>query len=142
MNRVMLSLGSYSAKFAGEGSRFAWCCSDEQVVRDYEASEFCGFTFTVDADKALFQLMDETYRETGWKLSNPKLPVLFIGGYEDPCIGGARKFAQAVQTMRRIGYMDTKGKLYPSMRHEILNEREKEKVYHDVKKYMEKKLNI
>ena len=138
----LLSLGSYSAKFAGEGSRFAWCCSDEQVVRDYEASEFCGFTFTVDADKALFQLMDETYRETGWKLSNPKLPVLFIGGYEDPCIGGARKFAQAVQTMRRVGYMDTKGKLYPSMRHEILNEREKEKVYHDVKKYMEKKLNI
>ena len=61
---------------------------------------------------------------------------------EDPCIGGARKFAQAVQTMRRIGYMDTKGKLYPGMRHEILNEREKEKVYHDVKKYIEKKLNI
>ena len=111
-------------------------------MRDYEASEFCGFTFTVDADKALFQLMDETYRETGWKLSNPKLPVLFIGGYEDPCIGGARKFAQTVQTMRRVGYMDTKGKLYPSMRHEILNEREKEKVYYDVKKYMEKKLNI
>ena len=45
----LLSLGSYSAKFAGEGSRFAWCCSDEQVVRDDEASEFCGFTFTEDA---------------------------------------------------------------------------------------------
>lgn len=138
----LLSLGSYSGKFAGEGSRFAWCCSDEQVVRAYEASELCGFTFTVDADQVLFQLMDETYRETGWKLFNPDLPVLFIGGYEDPCIGGARKFAQAVQTMRRVGYMDTKGKLYPGMRHEILNEREKEKVYHDVKKYIEKKLNI
>ena len=96
----------------------------------------------MDADQVLFQLMDETYRETGWKLFNPDLPVLFIGGYEDPCIGGARKFAQAVQTMRRVGYMDTKGKLYPGMRHEILNEREKEKVYHDVKKYIEKKLNI
>ena len=44
--------------------------------------------------------------------------------------------------MRRVGYLDTKGKLYPGMRHEILNEREKEKVYHDVKKYIEKKLNI
>lgn len=138
----LLSLGSYSGKFVGEGSRFAWCCSDEQVVRAYEASELCGFTFTVDADQVLFQLMDETYRETGWKLFNPDLPVLFIGGYEDPCIGGARKFAQAVQTMRRVGYMDTKGKLYPGMRHEILNEREKEKVYHDVKKYIEKNLNI
>ena len=40
---------------------------------------------------------------------------------------------------RIYGY---KGKLYPGMRHEILNEREKEKVYHDVKKYIEKKLNI
>ena len=76
----LLSLGSYSGKFAGEGSRFAWCCSDEQVVRAYEASELCGFTFTVDADQVLFQLMDETYRETGWKLFNPDLPVLFIGG--------------------------------------------------------------
>ena len=66
----LLSLGSYSGKFAGEGSRFAWCCSDEQVVRAYEASELCGFTFTVDADQVLFQLMDETYRETGWKLFN------------------------------------------------------------------------
>ena len=28
-------------------------------------------------------------------------------------------------------------KVYPGMRHEILNEREKEKVYHDVKKYIE-----
>ena len=137
----LLSLGSYSGKFAGEGSRFAWCCSDEQVVRAYEASELCGFTFTVDADQVLFQLMDETYRETGWKLFNPDLPVLFIGGYEDPCIGGARKFAQAVQTMRRVGYMDTKGKLYPGMRHEILNEREKEKVYHDVKKYIANQAN-
>ena len=58
----LLSLGSYSGKFAGEGSRFAWCCSDEQVVRAYEASELCGFIFTVDADQVLFQLMDETYR--------------------------------------------------------------------------------
>ena len=40
---------------------------------------------------------------------------------------------------RRCGESD---KLYPGMRHEILNEREKEKVYHDVKKYIEKKLNI
>ena len=56
-----------------------------------KSSELCGFTFTVDADQVLFQLMDETYRETGWKLAHPDLPVLFIGGYEDPCIGGARK---------------------------------------------------
>ena len=41
--------------------------------------------------------------------------------------------------MRRAGYRDVKGKLYQGMRHEILNEKEKEKVYHDVAVYMEKK---
>ena len=42
--------------------------------------------------------------------------------------------------MRRAGYLDVKGKLYPGMRHEILNEkRKKKKVWHDVFVYMKKK---
>ena len=40
--------------------------------------------------------------------------------------------------MRRAGYLDVKGKLYPGMRHEILNEKER-KVWHDVFVYMKKK---
>ena len=50
-----------------------------------------------------------------------------------------RQFASAVKNMRSAGYRDVKGKLYQGMRHEILNEKEKEKVYHDVAVYMEKK---
>ena len=49
------------------------------------------------------------------------------------------KFAGAVHAMRRAGYLDVKGKLYPGMRHEILNEKGKEKVWHDVFVYMKKK---
>ena len=41
--------------------------------------------------------------------------------------------------MRRAGYLDVKGKLYPGMRHKILNEKGKEKVWHDVFVYMKKK---
>lgn len=50
-----------------------------------------------------------------------------------------RHFAKAVQNMRHAGYLDVKGKLYPGMRHEILNEKNKEQVYHDIAVYLKKK---
>lgn len=43
--------------------------------------------------------------------------------------------------MRRAGYKDVKGKLYPGMRHEILNEIGREQVYHDIAVYMRKKVS-
>ena len=134
----MASFGSFAAKFKDEKSPFAWCCSDPAVVAEYEASPLCGFPFTLDGYEALFQLMEECYSEKGWKCKNPQLPILFIGGAEDPCIGGPAKYARAVQHMRLRGYPKTKGKMYPGMRHEILNETDKKQVFYDIKKYIEK----
>ncbi len=44
-----MSFGSFAARFADEKSRFAWCCSDPEVVREYEENPLCGFTFSDDA---------------------------------------------------------------------------------------------
>lgn len=135
-----LSFGAFAKKFAKEKSKFAWCCSDPDVVREYEESSMCGFPFTVNGYQTLFELMEKTYSEKDWVVNHPEIPVLFVAGSDDPCIGGARKFAQAVQLMRRVGYKDTRGKLYPGMRHEILNECDRRKVYADTLRYTEKKL--
>lgn len=132
-----LSFGSFAKAFAAESSSFAWCCSDRQVVREYEESPLCGFTFTADGYGALFELMEMTYSGKGWKCGQPKLPIFFIGGAEDPCIGGKRRFEEAMQVMRLAGYQRIRGKLYPKMRHEILNEREKELVYADILHYLD-----
>lgn len=134
----VLSFGSYAAKFRKEKSKFAWGCSDPDVVRRYEESILCGFTFTADGYLTLFELMRETYARDGWLCANPKLPILFLGGAEDPCIGGRRRFAQAVQCMRRAGYNHVKAKLYPGMRHEILLETERGKVYGDILHFIER----
>lgn len=134
------SFGSFAKKFPQESSRFSWCCSDQKVVEQYDNSPLCGFTFSVDGFEALFQLMEECYSLEGWECNYPDLPILFIGGSEDPCIGGPRKYARTIQHMRRVGYKKTKGKLYPGMRHEILNEKEKHRVFRDVRKWMEKQM--
>lgn len=132
-----ISFGPYALKFRKEKSRFAWGCSDPDVVRRYEESILCGFTFTADGYLALFALMKETYSGSGWQHKNPRLPVLFIGGEDDPCIGGRRRFAHAVRSMKRAGYSRIRFRLYPGMRHEILLERERETVCEDVLCFIE-----
>lgn len=134
-----LSFGSYAAKFRKEGNKNAWICSDPKVYQAYTKSDFCGFTFTDDGYTALFDLMKKTYDIKRWNCTKRNMPVLFVSGEEDPCLGNVKKFAAAVQAVRSAGYQDVKGKLYPGMRHEILNEKEKEKVWRDIVTYMKKK---
>ncbi len=132
------SFDGYKKSFPKESSAYCWLSSNEQVVEQYETSELCGFCFTVDGYRALFELMEETYSKTGWEVKNPQLPILFLGGADDPCIGGARKYAQTVQFLRLLGYKNTKGRLYPGMRHEVLNEKNNQMVFQEVKKYIQK----
>lgn len=134
-----MSFGTYVMRFRDEKNKNSWICSDKSVYEAYTKSDLCGFTFTDDGYLALFELMKRAYDVKHWRCTKPDMPVLFIGGAEDPCIGGVRKFAGAVRAMRNAGYRDVKGKLYRGMRHEILNEKEKEKVYRDVAIYMKKK---
>jgi alpha-beta hydrolase superfamily lysophospholipase len=60
------------------------------------------------------------------------MPVCFISGSEDPCRISDAAFDKAVEMMRRVGYRHVTAKLYPKMRHEILNETEKATVWKDV----------
>ena len=84
-------------------------------------------------------LMKRAYDVEHFSCTNPDMSVLFVSGAEDPCLINVRHFAKTVRAMRRAGYKDVKGKLYPGMRHEILNEIGREQVYHDIAVYMRKK---
>ena len=134
-----MSFGTYALRFRKEKNRFSWICSDPQVVQDYSDSEYCGFTFSDDAYLALFDLMKRAYDVKHWNCTKPKMPVLFISGADDPCMGNVRHFAKAVRAMRQAGYQDVRGKLYPGMRHEILNEADRKRVYRDIFIYIHKK---
>lgn len=135
-----LALGGNAKPFVKEHIRYGWISSDRAVVEEYENSPLCGFAFSVNGYQALFDLMQETYSRKEWNCQKSQLPVLFIGGGDDPCINGVRNFKAAIGHMRSMGYRNVRGKLYPGMRHEILNEKEKEGVFSDICKYINKQL--
>lgn len=131
-----LSFGGYVAQCPE--SRCAWVCSNRAVVERYEHDPLCAYTFTVDAYLVLFELMRRTYELKNWNCRRPELPILFLGGVEDPCIGGEDKFEEEQEFMRKAGYKDVQGKLYSGMRHEICNETRKEVVYKDMVDFLSK----
>ena len=77
------------------------------------------------------------YMKSGWQLKNKDCPIFFIAGSEDPCIVSSKDFEYAVNFMKSVGYKNVTSKLYPNVRHEILNDKCKEEVIEDILKFME-----
>ena len=80
--------------------------------------------------------MKEIYTKKGWELKNKEIPILFIAGSEDPVIVNEQKWKESQQFLKNIGYTNVNGKLYKNLRHEILNEKNKQEIYNDIIKFI------
>lgn len=128
----MVMNSTYEKRFKKEKLSHAWINSDVEKVKAYNEDRYCNFTFTINGYKELIKLMRDTYGEKGWKLNNPNIPIKFFSGKDDPCAVSPNKFGESIHFLKDVGYQNVKGALYKGMRHEILNEKHKMRVYKDI----------
>jgi alpha-beta hydrolase superfamily lysophospholipase len=135
-----ISFMGYNKKFGKGCDPNAWLTRDEATVRSYRDDPLCGFVFTLRAYHDLFTLVSWVSKKD-WASRQPKnLPLLLVSGEEDP-VGGWGKGVRTVEKrIREAGIQDLTAILYPEMRHEILNELDKETVWEDILKWLESKL--
>ena len=131
-----LAFGSYNNRFRDSDSPNAWLSTDPQIVKKYDADPWCTFTFTASAYRDLFAMLRQISTHQ-WAESLPKdLPLLLLAGEDDP-VGdygvGVRKVACR---LLRAGIQNLSCRLYPNMRHEVLNERSRLQVYQDVENWI------
>ena len=129
---------SYNKGFASEGPQ-AWICSDPEVRKQFIQNPRCNFRFTMNGANNLLKMMNEAYNISGWKVFQPSMPILFISGADDPCMISEKKFYESVDAMKDVGYKNVWTLIYPRMRHEVLNEIGKQKVWNDILNFVEKK---
>lgn len=122
---------AYNRRFAVEGD-MAWICSDPVARAQYLETASSRTVFTMNSSNVLMGLMREAYSKKGWKVSNPSIPVVFLSGSEDSCLGDPSELGMSVSLMNRLGYRDVRQKIYPAMRHDILCEIGKEQVWNDI----------
>ncbi len=123
-------------RFGTEGKN-SWLCTDKDQVKKYNDDEKCNFTFKINGYNTLFKLLISIYSKRGWAVNNSQLPIYYIVGSDDVCVGGKKALNKEAQIMRKVGYNKVHCKMFEGMRHEIFNEPDHEKVF----AYMLEKLN-
>ena len=127
-----MSFGAYNKEFVSEGWPSAWVCSDKTVLEAYHKDPLCQYVFTANGFYNLLALMQDCYGAKGWKTANTSLPVSFLSGAQDPCRVSDEALSKAADCVRAAGYGNVSVKLYPDMRHEILNETDRMTVWSDI----------
>lgn len=132
-----LALGPYTKAVKDRKTDLDWLSYDEDNVRKYIADPLCGVEFTVGSYCALFRLLDKMGKADLVRNVNASLPILLLGGVDDPCTGGEKGRADSKALLQKSGFRHVSAVTYKGMRHEILNEKEKDKVFRDILEFMD-----
>lgn len=122
-----VAFGTYNKKTAKK-TDCDWLTKDEEIVQEYIADKYCGFIFTAAGFKDLFSVLNEVNANDWYQSFNKELPVLLIAGEDDPVGTYGKGVTKVYENLKNTGHSDVTLKLYPTDRHEILNETDREDV--------------
>ena len=136
-----LAFGAYNRLFAPNRTSCDWLSADTDNVDAYMADPLCGADATVGLFRQMLLGIRFNQRLSNLRQMDPQTPVLFIAGAKDPvgdCGSGVRR---TYQEFRRAGVQDCTLKLYPGLRHEILNEKAQQRqIFEDIGLWLTAKL--
>ena len=133
-----LSTGSFNKAVKNPKTGSDWLSYNEENVQKYIDDPLCGVEFTVGSYCALFRLLNNMGKAKRYKNVNPELPFLLISGKDDPCTGGEKGRNASLKVLHKAGFKDFSIVTLDDMRHEILNELDKQKVYDEILKFFDK----
>lgn len=118
----------------------SWLSLNPANRNAFSQDELCGIPFTNNAFYALFSVYKKATARN-WAHTIPKsLPFLFISGEDDPIGNFGKGVSETVTHLRKDGFEGVRVKLYPKMRHEILNEEIRLKIFHEIDEWISKHL--
>ncbi len=108
-----------------------WLSSDPEEVDKILADPLCNFPLTYALVRDLVHLQAEC-AAGDWVSRVPlDLPLMIIGGAEDPVGGNGRRVIDLVEKLEASG-RNPEVILYPGCRHNLLNESVRDKIFNDI----------
>lgn len=105
-----------------------------------EKREEKGKTFTLQAYEDLLKGMRYGSKIRNMKQMNPNIPILLLSGDKDPVGERAKGVIRVSKQMKKAGVKEVSIRLFHGVRHNILKEENKEKVYFIVKQWLNKEI--
>jgi len=126
------TLKKWCKKIKNPKTLFDWLNRDEKAVESFVSDRYCGFICSNGFYRDLLQLLVNIYTMENIRKIPKTLPVLFTAGDGDPVGDYGTGVKTAFQNFLKADMKNVTLKLYPSARHEILKEINKEEVIKDL----------
>ncbi len=132
-----LVFGTYNARVEHVRTSVDWVCRDKNVVDAHPMLH--GFQPTAGLLRDMMEGLNFAVQRSNLETMNKALPVLFVAGGDDPVGNYGKGVRKCAESFREAGMQDVKVRIYPMMRHEILNEINKEEVFEDILQWIQEK---
>ena len=132
-----LSFGNFNQAIPNPKTAYDWLSTDAQEVQKYIEDPYCGFVstnqFYADLTGAMRQLKNPALNAR----IRSDLKILLVSGTDDP-VGDkdATGVLKTGQQLAEAGVEHVKVQLFEGMRHEILNEKNKQQVYESIVRWL------
>ena len=137
-----LAFDAYNKRFAPNRTGFDWLSVSTDNVDGYIADPLCGGEPTIGLFREMLEGLRFIERPENLRKMNLNTPILFISGEMDPVGDCGKGVKRAYESFRKAGVRSVSMKLYPALRHEILNEDCRETVYADLLRWLESRLPV
>lgn len=125
----------------GEGDHAtSWLNTNTPMVDAYYKDPKCTYMFSLNGYRGLVQACQFDNKQDNVNKMRKDCPLLVTSGANDPVGGISEGVKAAYSKFEEAGINDLTLKLYDGMRHEILNEVDRETVYNDIYDWITSKL--
>lgn len=131
-----LAFGAYNKRFAPNRTASDWLSVSAENVDRYLADALCGGTPTSGLFREMLGGLTFIAKPENLKKMNANIPVLFISGAMDPVGDYGKGVQRAYRSFQNAGVRDVSIKLYPELRHEIMNEDCRETIFEDLYQWL------
>lgn len=133
-----LAVDAFAKSVKNRKTNVDWLSYNEENVQRYIADPKCGAGSSNGFYREMLKGNHRLYKSKFLKKISPDLKILVTAGEDDP-VGAFGKGPRRLEKMyKKLGVKEVELKLYKHMRHEILNETDKETVYNDILAFINK----
>jgi alpha-beta hydrolase superfamily lysophospholipase len=128
-----LLYGTLNNRIKNPRTDFDFITNDEKIVDEYINDDRCGNLVTCEYGREMLNGIKYITDPVTYELVDKDLPIFIIAGQQDPLAGKDHSdLNRTIEGYKNAKIKNLKVKIYEGMRHEIINEVEKQTVYDDI----------
>ena len=135
-----LSFGSFNRLFQPVRTEKDWLSTDNHVVDTYIADPWCGGALSTQSWYDFLKGLAQLSQPKAMAQIDSAIPIYLFAGELDPVGANGKGVEKLRQAFLQAGTANVEIKLYEGGRHEMLNESNKQQVYHDLNCWVQGRL--